>query len=106
MTRFVLTTLPDEATAADIVHKLVAEKIAACGTIVPGARSIYNWKGSIEEAKEVVVIFKIPKANFSSFEKELREIHPYEVPEIVAFDPAAVCHAYADWIVSSCASGD
>jgi periplasmic divalent cation tolerance protein len=52
------------------------------------------------------VIFKIPKANFSSFEKELREIHPYEVPEIVAFDPAAVCHAYADWIVSSCAAGE
>ena len=84
----------------------LAEKVAACGTIIPGARSIYNWKGSIEEAKEVVVIFKIPKANFSSFEKELREIHPYEVPEIVAFDPAAVCHAYAEWIVSSCAGGE
>ena len=52
------------------------------------------------------MIFKIPKANFSSFEKELREIHPYEVPEIVAFDPAAVCHAYAEWIVSSCAAGE
>jgi uncharacterized protein involved in tolerance to divalent cations len=45
-------------------------------------------------------------ANFSSFEKELREIHPYEVPEIVAFDPAAVCHADAEWIVSSCAGGE
>ena len=45
-------------------------------------------------------------ANFSSFEKELREIHPYEVPEIVAFDHAAVCHAYAEWIVSSCAGGE
>lgn len=45
-------------------------------------------------------------ANFSSFEKELREIHPYEVPEILEFDPAAVCHAYAEWIVSSCAGGE
>jgi periplasmic divalent cation tolerance protein len=106
MTRFVVTTLPDEATAADIVRQLVSEKIAACGTILPGARSIYNWKGSVEEANEVVVIFKIPKANFSSFEKELREIHPYEIPEIAAFDPAAVCHAYADSIMSSCASGE
>jgi periplasmic divalent cation tolerance protein len=106
MTRFVITTLPDEATAADIVRKLVSEKTAACGTIVPGARSIYNWKGSVEEAAEVVVIFKIPKANFSTFEKALRAIHPYEVPEIVAFDPAAVCHAYAEWIVSSCAQAE
>ena len=102
MIRVVLTTFSDEAAAAAAVRKLVDEGLAACGSIVPGARSIYRWKGEIEDAAEVVVIFKSTVAAYAAFELRLRELHPYETPEILAFDPAAAGEAYARWIEESC----
>ena len=67
MIQFVITTLPDESSAAAIVHELVEKKLAACGTIIPSARSIYRWKDSIEDTSEVIVLFKIPATHFSVF---------------------------------------
>lgn len=102
MILFVVTTLPDEPVAANIVRQLVEKKAAACGTIIPGARSIYRWNDAIEDSNEVVVIFKIPKSQFTAFEAELRALHPYETSEIAAFEAASVSQAYADWVLESC----
>ncbi|MEI8293481.1 MAG: divalent-cation tolerance protein CutA [bacterium] len=102
MILFVITTLPDEATAAAIVRQLVEKKSAACGTIIPGAKSIYRWKDAIEEAAEVVVIFKIPELSTATFEAELRTLHPYETPEIATFKAARVFEAYKAWVLESC----
>jgi periplasmic divalent cation tolerance protein len=102
MIQFVVTTLPDETSAAAIVHELVEKKFAACGTLLPAARSIYRWKDSIEDTCEVVVIFKIPATHFSIFSSALQSLHPYENPEIVAFDPAEASAIYSTWILDSC----
>ena len=102
MIRVVVTTFSDEEAAAAAVRALVSESLAACGTIVPSARSIYRWKGQIEDCAEVVVIFKTTQAAFPSFEARLRELHPYETPEILAFDPAAAGDAYACWVDECC----
>jgi periplasmic divalent cation tolerance protein len=102
MIQFVVTTLPDETSAAAIVHELVEKKFAACGTLLPAARSIYRWKDSIEDTCEVVVIFKIPATHFSIFSSALQSLHPYENPEIVAFDPAEASAIYSIWILDSC----
>ena len=102
MIQFVVTTLPDETSAAAIVHELVEKKFAACGTLLPAARSIYRWKDSIEDTSEVVVIFKIPATHFSIFSSALQSLHPYENPEIVAFDPAEASSIYSIWILDSC----
>jgi periplasmic divalent cation tolerance protein len=102
MIQFVVTTLPDETSAAAIVHELVEKKFAACGTLLPAARSIYRWKDSIEDTSEVVVIFKIPATHFSIFSSALQSLHPYENPEIVAFDPAEASAIYSTWILDSC----
>ena len=102
MILFVATTLPDESTAASIIRQLVEKKSAACGTIIPGARSIYRWKDAIQESAEVVVIFKIPKATATIFEAELRSLHPYETPEIAAFEAAQALQAYSAWVLASC----
>jgi periplasmic divalent cation tolerance protein len=102
MIQFVVTTLPDETSAAAIVHELVEKKFAACGTLLPAARSIYRWKDSIEDTCEVVVIFKIPATHFSVFSSALQSLHPYENPEIVAFDPAEASAIYSTWILDSC----
>jgi periplasmic divalent cation tolerance protein len=102
MILFVVTTLPDESTAASIIRKLVEKKSAACGTIIPGARSIYRWKDAIEDSAEVVVVFKIPKAAATDFESELRSLHPYETPEVTAFEAAQAFQAYSAWVLASC----
>jgi periplasmic divalent cation tolerance protein len=102
MIRFVVTTLPDEPTAAHIIRQLAEKKSAACGTILPGARSIYRWKDAIEDSAEVVVIFKIPKIAASAFESELLSLHPYETPEIAFFEAVQASQAYSAWVIASC----
>ncbi len=95
-----LTTFPDEAAAANAARMLVSENLAACGTLLPGARSIYQWEGKIEDASEVVVIFKIPSANKEAFSKRLIELHPYDVPELIFLAPSHVHEAYENWVIS------
>ena len=90
MMRLVLTTFANAEDAAKAVRILVDEKVVACGTILPGARSIYRWKDAIEDTGEAVVILKTSAERFPALEKRLRAIHPYETPEIVALDPAVV----------------
>ena len=94
MIRIVLSTFADGDSAARIVKTLVTEKLAACGTIIPGARSIYTWNGIVEDNAEVLVLFKIATANEQVFYKRLKELHPYEVPELVSLSPTQWDDAY------------
>jgi periplasmic divalent cation tolerance protein len=99
MIRLVLTTFASAEEAAKAVRLLVEEQLIACGTILPGARSIYRWKDAIEDSAESVVILKTSADGFDALEKRLRAIHPYETPEIIALDPTAVSKDYADWVI-------
>lgn len=101
MIRIVLTTFADGDSAARIVKQLVSEKLAACGTILPGARSIYFWEGAVEDTAEVLVIFKIAAANEGKFIARLGELHPYDVPEIVSIVPEKWNEAYGQWVVEN-----
>jgi periplasmic divalent cation tolerance protein len=99
MIRLVLTTFANAEDAAKAVRILVDERIIACGTILPGARSIYRWKDAIEDSQEAVVLLKTSAERFPALEKRLRALHPYETPEIIALDPTAVSQDYADWLI-------
>ncbi|MEI6033877.1 MAG: divalent-cation tolerance protein CutA [Verrucomicrobiae bacterium] len=101
MIRIALTTFPEEEAAEQAARTLVTENLAACGTILPGARSIYRWEGKIEDSREVVVLFKIDAANQDRFEARLLELHPYDVPEMVFLLPSHVHAPYAQWIVAA-----
>ena len=101
MIHVVLTTFANAEDAAKAVRTLVDEQIIACGTILPGARSIYRWKDAVEDTEESVVLLKTSAERFPALEERLRAIHPYETPEIIALDPAAVSKDYADWIIGS-----
>ncbi len=94
----VLTSFPDAEAAATVVRTLVEEKLMACGTILPAARSIYAWQGRIEDNAEVVVILKTAPRLYAKLEKRLAKLHPYEVSEIIAWEPGAVSAPYAAWI--------
>lgn len=102
MIRVLLTTFAGEDAAGAAVRTLVEERLAACGTILPGARSIYRWKDGIEDASETLVLLKTTEAGSAALEARLRELHPYEVPEILKFDPASVTPAYGRWVQDCC----
>ena len=94
----VLTTVADPDTGKKIARALVEERLAACVTILPGATSVYRWKGSIEETSEVLLLVKIRAEDRAAVEKRLGEIHPYDVPEILSISPEAVSGSYAAWL--------
>ena len=76
MIRLVFTTFASAEDAARAVRTLVEERLAACGTILPGARSIYRWKDAIEDTGESLVLIKTSVEGFSRMEARLRAIHP------------------------------
>ncbi len=94
------STFPDEASAARAVRELVAERLIACGTLMPGARSIYRWKDGVEDAQEVVVMMKTRKQDWAALLSRLHELHPYEVPECIAVRVAAGAPRYMEWLES------
>ncbi len=98
-----LSTFPDAETARRIARELVNEKLAACANILPPIESIYRWKGAVEESAEVLVLFKSTVERFAAFEAKLKQLHPYEVPEIVALPVATGLDAYLQWVGESCA---
>jgi periplasmic divalent cation tolerance protein len=99
-----LSTFPDAETARRIANQLVTEKFAACANLLPGVESVYRWKEKIENANETPVIFKLSEDRQAAFQKKLRSVHPYEVPEIIFVQVAGGVPDYLRWIAESCAS--
>ena len=94
----VFCTFPDVASARQIGTVLVERQLAACVNLVPAVESIYRWQGKVETATETLAIFKTTAAAFPAFEQKLAELHPYEVPEIIALEPAQVAAPYRAWV--------
>lgn len=101
MPLLILSTFPNAESAAEVVRLLVEEKLIACGNIFPGVRSIYAWEGKIEDTAEVAVLLKTRPQLYAKLEKRLAKLHPYEVPEIMAWEPGAVAKPYAAWIAAT-----
>lgn len=96
----VFITAPDEDTAAALARVLVEEGLAKCVNIAGGVRSIYHWEGKIEDDREVLMIVKMKKENFTVLEKRVKELHPYTVPEIIALPVVHGSEAYLAWLDS------
>ncbi|HWL51751.1 MAG TPA: divalent-cation tolerance protein CutA [Chthoniobacteraceae bacterium] len=99
---FVVTTFPDAETARRIVRQLVEEERIACGTLLPGAESLYRWEGALETAHECLVLLKTTSEAYPALEARLKSVHPYEVPEIVAFSASGGLPAYLEWAARAC----
>jgi periplasmic divalent cation tolerance protein len=97
----VLVTAPDAEVGAGIARALVEEKLAACGNVVPGLRSIYRWQGKVEDASEALLVLKTTRERFKEVVDRVRALHPYDVPEVIALPVAAGYDEYLDWIVQS-----
>ncbi len=101
----VLSTFPDPATAGRIARQLIEEKCAACANLLPPIEGIYWWQGKVEEGKETLVLFKTTAGRYARFESRLRQLHPYEVPEIIAVPVALGLRDYLHWVRDNCVGG-
>jgi periplasmic divalent cation tolerance protein len=87
--------------AERIAHALVGERLAACANIVSPIRSIYRWKDEILSDTEHLMIIKTRASLLAKIEARVKELHSYEVPEIIAIPIAAGAKPYLDWIIES-----
>lgn len=94
----VLCTCPEGEAAAELAHRLVEERLAACVNILPGLTSVYPWQGAIETGRENLLLIKTEKAAYPLLETRLRALHPYELPEIIAVPIERGLPEYLQWI--------
>jgi periplasmic divalent cation tolerance protein len=84
--------------AEKVARHLVDTRAAACVNIIPGVRSIYRWKGAVEDAAEWTLLIKTRRGLLERVQKELRKVHSYEVPEVVAVPIVEGLESYLAWI--------
>ena len=97
----VLTTVATEDDAQRIARALVERRLAACVNVLPGVRSIYRWQDAVQDDRELLLVVKTSSDRQAALTAALGELHPYEVPEIVALDAAFVAPAYARWLLDA-----
>ncbi|MCC7097672.1 MAG: divalent-cation tolerance protein CutA [Thermomonas sp.] len=96
-----LTTCPDAASGERIAEALVDEQLAACVNVLPGLRSTYRWQGAVERADELLLLIKTTRAAWPALQARLLELHPYELPELLAVKPADGLPAYLQWVADA-----
>lgn len=99
-TLLVITNCPDEETANAIALALVEAKLAACVNILPRVQSVFRWQGVVESATEIPLLIKATSANYPALEAKIRQLHPYEVPEIIALPVTHGLPAYLNWVAA------
>lgn len=100
----VLTNLPDRASADALARALVERRAAACVNVMAPCTSVYRWKGAVESAEEHPVFAKTTTEAYSRLEQAILELHPYELPEIIAVPLAGGLPAYLDWVAAEAAA--
>ena len=102
-TLLVFTNLPDRDAAIKLAQGLVAKRLAACVNVLGGCTSVYRWKGEVETADEVPVLVKTRASRYDELEAAIRELHPYELPEIVAVPIVRGLPEYLEWVTEETA---
>jgi periplasmic divalent cation tolerance protein len=97
----VLSTFPDVAAARTAAEALIGESLAACVNLLPGVESIYRWQGKVETGQEVLAVIKTTAERYPQMEKRLAELHPYDVPEIVAIPASDAAESYLNWVIAN-----
>lgn len=100
--RVVITTAPEQSLGERLVRTVVDERLAACGTVLPGAVSIYRWEGEVARAEEVLVVLKTANDSVETLTERLVSLHPYEVPEVLVVGVEGGHAPYLDWVIREC----
>ena len=100
----VFTTFGKRADAERIGRTLVEERLAACVNVLGEVRSIYRWKGAVEDAREVLCLVKTTRQRFQRLKARLVELHPYELPEVIALSINDAHAPYLRWVTAEVAA--
>lgn len=100
----VLTNVPDRPVAEKLAQTLVAQGLAACVNILAPCRSVYRWKGELQNDEEVPILIKTTTERYAALEAAIRANHPYELPEIVALPVERGLAAYLTWVAEETAA--
>ena len=93
-----ITTVATPTEAEALVRALLDERLIACGTLLPSARSLYRWEGEITEESEVVILLKTVAEQLDAIGDAFVELHPYDVPELLVFPTHAGLEGYLTWV--------
>jgi len=97
----VMTTVGTEDEAAELARELVCRRNAACVNLIPGVKSIYRWGGKVCRDTEYLLVIKTLESEYPAVEAAIRELHSYELPEILAFPVAHVEAGFLAWITTA-----
>jgi periplasmic divalent cation tolerance protein len=97
----VLITAGSREEAARLAEMLVGARLAACAQIMPEMESIYHWQGSVHRDPEFLLLVKTAQSKFIDLEREVRALHSYETPEIVALPVTAISAPYLEWLTTT-----
>lgn len=100
MVAVIYTTIGNIQDARKIAHTLVEEQIVACVNIIPNVESIYTWKGKVEEANEIVLICKTTDENVKKTIKRIKNLHSYDVPDIIVLPVIGGLKEYLDYLTT------
>lgn len=98
--RLIITTCPNMDVARTLADALVTERLAACVNILPAGLSVYEWKGRVERESEYLLLIKSRSDRLSQLEQRVCELHPYELPELIAVPIKEGLSSYLSWIDS------
>ena len=96
--RVVLVTVPDVDAGCVLARRLVQERLAACGNVIPGLTSVYRWEDKVQEDSEALVLLKTTKDTLPLLKRRVMELHPYDVPEFLALAVSEGHDGYFQWV--------
>ena len=101
----VITSVDGREALEKIGRRLLEKRLVACLQIIGPVRSVYWWKGRLEEAEEWIGVMKTRRELYGEVEAEIRALHPYEMPQIEAIEAVSVLPAYEGWLIDETSSG-
>jgi len=97
----VLTTVKNRIEARRMAEKIVSEKLAACASAIPNITSVYRWRGRVERAREVMLVAKTSAKKLDRLIHRIKELHSYEIPEILVLRVERGLPEYLKWLEES-----
>jgi len=98
MHQLLLCTCPDQKSAEGIAEHLIKQNLAACVNIIAGVTSIYKWQGELEKSQEYLLLIKSHHDKYTAIENQIKSLHPYELPELIAVPIERGLPEYLQWI--------
>lgn len=94
----IFVTVPDQKEGRRISKEILTSRLAACVNIIPGIQSMYQWKGKIVQEKEAMLVLKTTRSRYRKLEQKIKQLHSYEVPEVIAIPIIYGSPQYIEWV--------